>query len=121
MYVVYINVLPPKLLPPMSRPLPISEEELINSGTLKLAKPGSCVVYIDGAQAYAAVIKLSFPKLKRRAVACSRVEFVKPARPARLPSGLGASAESTLLPRANSTHSKSTAAANAGGQCGSGA
>ena len=88
---VYIRFLPSKLLPPKARPSPISEGELISSGIPKRAKPGSCVIHTDGAQAYPAVIKRSFPKLKHRAVARSRVEFVKPARPVRLPSGLNAS------------------------------
>ena len=81
---VYMSFLPPKLLPPKSRPPPISEDELINSRILKRAKPGSCVVHTDGAQAYPSVIQRSFRKLRHRSVAHSRMEFVKPVRPVRL-------------------------------------
>ena len=92
---LYLSFLPPKLLPPKSRPPPISEEELINSGILKRAKPGSCVVHTDGAQAYPSVIKRSFRKLRHQSVAHSRMEFVKPVRPVRLPSGWSASSSGT--------------------------
>ena len=85
---VYMSFLPPKLLPPKSCPPPISEEELIDSGILKLARPGSCVVHTDGAQAYPSVIKRSFRKLRHWSVAHSRMEFIKPVRP---PSGLSSS------------------------------
>ena len=92
---VFVHFLPPKLLPPKSRPPPVSEQEVIDSGILKRAKPGSCVIHSDGALAYQTVIKSKFPKLKHRSVSHRNMEFVKAVTPVRMPSGLSASSSGT--------------------------
>ena len=92
---VFVHFLPPKLLPPKSRPPPVSEQEAIDSGILKRAKPGSCVIHSDIALAYKTVIKSKFPKLKHRSVSHRNKEFVKAVKPVRVPSGLTASSSGT--------------------------
>ena len=80
---------------PKSCPPPVSEQEVIDSGILRRAKPGSCVIHGDGALAYKTVIKSKFPKLKRRSVSHRNMEFGKVVKPVRVPSGLSASSSGT--------------------------
>ena len=84
---VFIRFLPPHLVPPRSTPPPESAQEVKSSGILRHAKPGACVVHSDGAQAYPAVIKAAYPRLKHRAVSHKEMEFVKKVARVTLPSG----------------------------------
>ena len=92
---VYIRFLPPKPLPLGSSPPPLSEDELIESKILKRARPRSSVCHSDGAQSYPAVIKKYFKKLRSRAVAHKRMEFVKPIKPPQLRRGAASSHSGT--------------------------
>ena len=64
------------------------------SGILRHARPGACVVHADGARAYSAVIKPTYPRLKIRSVNHKHMEFVKRVRRVRLPSGRHSAASS---------------------------
>jgi len=79
----------------MSKPPPESEEEVLQSGLLKRAKPGSVVIHSDGAQGIKSVLKKHFPKLKHRSVSHKDMEFVRKVRAASLPSGKSASSSGT--------------------------
>jgi hypothetical protein len=92
---MYMHVLPPKLLPPGSKPPPLSESELLNCKILKRLKKGSVVTHSDGAQAYKSVLKNYFKRLRSRAVSHKDMEFVKKVRPVRLPSGKSSSMTGT--------------------------
>ena len=91
----FLKLLPPKLLPLASKPPPISEQELVGSRILHRAKPRSTVFHHDGAWSYDRVIKDKFKKLRSRSVAHANMEFVRPIRAVRLPSGRSASLSGT--------------------------
>lgn len=82
---MYMAMLPPKLLPPRSRPPPVTVE-ICASGLLKRARYGSCILHSDGAQAYPSAVK-SYKGLKHRAVSHKNMQFTRPARSVALPHG----------------------------------
>ena len=81
---VHLAMLPPVLLPPRSKPPPISNAELLSSRLLKRCAAKSTLIHSDGAQAYPAVIKKFFPRLKTSSVSHSNMEFVKKIAPVKL-------------------------------------
>jgi hypothetical protein len=91
----YLAFAPPKLLPPGSRPPPESEMEVMQSGLLKRAKKGSCVIHSDGVKSVPAVIKKHFPGLKHHSVSHKIMQFTKRVRSVRLNRGQSASQTGT--------------------------
>lgn len=74
---VILKMLPPKPLPPGSRPPPLSDAELLESRVLRRVHLKACVIHSDGAQAYPSIIRKHFKGLKARAVSHKNMEFVK--------------------------------------------
>jgi len=87
---VYLKVLPPKPLPPRSKPPPLSSEELVACRILKRMRPRATVVHSDGAHAYPLVIKKQFKKLRHRSVSHKDMQFVKRVPSFKLPGGRSA-------------------------------
>lgn len=92
---VYLRFLPPRPLPPGSKPPPLSNSELLRSRILHRCLPKSTVLHADGARAYPSVVKAHFRGLRTRAVSHKHMEFVKRVTPARLKSGRSASLTGT--------------------------
>ena len=84
---VYIRILPPCLLPPGSKPPPISVQELLQSKILHRVLRRSTVVHSDGAVSYPIVMRKHFKGLRPRAVKHSTMEFVRRIAPTRLKRG----------------------------------
>ena len=92
---VFLKFLPPRPLPPGSKPPPLSNAELLRSRILNRCLPKTTVLHSDGALAYPAVVKSRYKHLRPRAVSHKHMEFVKRVTPVRLKTGISASLTGT--------------------------
>jgi len=74
------------LVPPGSKPPPLSNSELVESEILDYATARS-VIHADGAQAYPSVIKAKYPKLRLFSVSHKNHEFTRKLRTCRALTG----------------------------------